>query len=385
MSGARVLVVIGSLDVGGAEMHLLQVLPPLAAQGFEIAVHTLTGRGALADRFEAAGIRVIAPPGSDCGPRAGGFAGRAARAMRAGLSFASFMRGWRPAIIHFFLPEAYLAGAPVALLASGARRVMSRRSLNDYQMKRPFLARIERRLHSCMHAIVGNSQAVVDELAREGAPRERVHLIRNGIDLSRFIAPRDRSAVRAAIGTQLDTVVFACVANLIPYKGHADLIDALSVAHSLPEWELWCIGRDDGVGAKLRAQAEAAGISNRIRWLGSRADVSDLLAAADIGVLASYEEGFPNAVIEAMAARLPVVATNVGGVPEAIIDGSTGLLVTPSNPKALSSALSAVGTNPMLRLSLGVAGRARVEDEFAIEACVVAYEQLYRNLERQSP
>ncbi|MBI3506506.1 MAG: glycosyltransferase [Proteobacteria bacterium] len=380
MSAKRVLVVIGSLDVGGAEMHLLQVLPPLAARGFEIAVHTLTGRGTLADRFEAAGIRVIAPPGSGPGPRAGGFAGRAARALRASVSLASFMREWRPAIVHFFLPEAYLAGAPVALLASDARRVMSRRSLNDYQARRPLLARAERALHGRMHALAGNSQAVVDDLAAEGAPRERLHLIRNGIDLARFARPAPRADVRAAFGTPPEALVFACVANLIGYKGHDDLIAALAAAPDLPAWELWCVGRDDGLGADLRAQAESAGISAHVRWLGPRADVPDLLAAADVGVLASHEEGFPNAVIEAMAAGLPVVATKVGGIPEAVADGSTGLLVAPRNRSALSAALARLGTDAALRRAMGDAGRARATADFGIAACAAGYARLYSSL-----
>jgi glycosyltransferase involved in cell wall biosynthesis len=377
MSRPRVLIVIGSLDVGGAEMHLLQVLPPLASLGFEIAVHTLTGRGVLADRFEAVGIRVMAPPGSDAGPRAGGFVPRALRALRAGLSLGNFLRQWRPAIVHFFLPEAYLVGAPVALLASRARRVMSRRSLSDYQAKRPLLARLERWLHGCMDALAGNSQAVVDELVQEGARRERVHLIRNGIDLARFAGPRPRADVRAELGASSDTLVVACVANLIAYKGHADLIAALAAARDLPAWELWCVGRDDGIGTSLRQQAESAGIAAKVRWLGPRADVPDLFAAADIGVLASHEEGFPNAVIEAMAAGLPVVATNVGGVPEAVADGATGLLVAPRDPPALSAALRKLGTDPALRRAIGDAGRARIAAEFAIGSCAAAYSRLY--------
>jgi len=377
MNHPRILIVIGSLDVGGAEMHLLQVLPPLAKLGFDIRVHTLTGRGTLADRFEASGIRVVAPPGSEAGSRAGGFAGRAYRALRAGVSLAHFLRTWRPVIVHFFLPESYLVGAPVAMLASNAKRVMSRRSLNDYQAKRPVLARLEHALHGHMQALVGNSQAVVDQLAAEGAPRRSLHLIRNGIDLARFAQPAPRAEVRAAIGTSGNSLVIACVANLIPYKGHADLIEALASAHDLPPWELWCAGRDDGVGTELRARAEAAGVGARIRWLGPRSDIPELLAAADIGVLASHEEGFPNAVVEAMAAGLPVVATKVGGIPEAVADGSTGLLVAPRDGAALSAALVRLGAQPDLRRKMGEAGRTRVATEFGLEACAAGYARLY--------
>jgi glycosyltransferase involved in cell wall biosynthesis len=387
MTRPRVLVVIGSLDVGGAEMHLLQVLPALAARGFEIAVHTLTGRGALADRFEASGIRVVAPPGSGAGPRAGGFAGRVARAVLAGLSLAWFLRAWKPEIVHFFLPEAYLVGAPIALVASDACRVVSRRSLNDYQLKWPLLARLEHALHGRMDALLANNQAAIDQLAAEGAPRVRLHLIRNGIDLARFSDSAPRARTRASIGAPDGTIVFICVANLIGYKGHADLIDSLAAGQNLPAWELWCVGRDDGIGRELAARAESAGIGTRIRWLGARADVPDLLAAADVGVLASHEEGFPNAVVEAMAAGLPVVATKVGGMPEAIVDEVTGILVPPRDVTALGAALGSLASDPDLRARMGDAGRARIAANFTLSICADAYARVYRDLskDRGSP
>jgi glycosyltransferase involved in cell wall biosynthesis len=374
----RILVVIGALDLGGAESHLAQVLPRLARDGFEIAVHTLTGRGALASALEKAGVRVIAPSGSEKGSKSGGFAGRASRAARAGLSLARFMRSWKPDIVHFFLPEAYLVGAPIARVVSSAKRVVSRRSLNDYQVKRPALARLERALHASMQALLGNSAAVTAQLIAEGAPAPRVHLIRNGIDLARFERPRARAALRAELGTSPDTVAIACVANLIPYKGHADLIDALARLPRDPPWELWCAGRDDGIGRALADRA--AGLGGRVKFLGARDDVPDLLAAADIGVLASHEEGFPNAVLEAMAARLPVVATRAGGIPEAIDDGKTGLLVPVRDPAALGAALVRLIGDAALRRRMGAEGRARVEAEFALDACAVAYARLYRSI-----
>lgn len=367
------MIVIGALDVGGAETHLAQVLPRLVADGFEIAVHTLTGRGALAAPLEAAGVRVIAPPGSEAGAKAGGFVGRGLRALRAGLSLARFMREWRPDVVHFFLPESYLVGAPIALLASNAKRVMSRRSLNDYQTKHPLLAKLERALHKRMDALLGNSAAVTAQLIEEGAPHDRVHLIRNGIDLARFANPKP-------VPRPAEKVVIACVANLIPYKGHADLIDALAQVPREPTWELWCAGRDDGIGAALQARAQAAGIGDRVKLLGARNDVPDLLAAADLAVLASHEEGFPNAVLEAMAARRAVVGTRVGGIPEAIDDGKTGLIVPPRDPAALGAALVRFIVDIPLRTAMSDAGRARVEVEFSVDACAVAYAAFYRGL-----
>ena len=353
-------------------MHLAQVLPRLAKTGFDIVVHTLSGRGQLADRLEAGGVRVIVP--STAPARRGGMLGRALRALRACGSLARTISGWRPDVVHFFLPEAYLAGAPVAIFSGARRLAMSRRSLNAYQRRHPLLARLERLLHRRMDAVVGNSAAIVRELTAEGVDADRLHLIPNGVDLSRFGRPRvpSRGPLR-----------FLTVANLIAYKGHADLLAAFALAApELPDWQLRCVGRDDGLMDALQAQARDAGIGDKVLFLGSRADVPELLASSDVAILASHEEGFPNAVIEAMAAGLPVVATRVGGVPEAVEDGVTGLLVPPHDPQALAAALRRMAGDPAACARMGQAGLARASAIFAIEACVDRYRELYERLAR---
>jgi glycosyltransferase involved in cell wall biosynthesis len=364
------LVFIGSLDVGGAETHLAQVLPRVAAAGHEIAVQTLTARGALADRLEGDGIRVFGPVRSRA-PSANP-ARRAWRAALAAIRVARALLMWKPDVAHFFLPGAYFVGAPVAVLLSSAKRVVSRRSLNDYQSKRPLVARVERALHGRMDALLANSQAIVDQLAAEGAPADRIRLIRNGIDLSRF------SARAAAPARRLELV---CVANLIAYKGHADLIDALArAAKDLPDWRLRCVGRDDGIGAALRARADAAGVGAWVDFLGPRTDVPDLLAEAHVAVLCSHQEGFPNAVLEAMASGLPVIATAVGGVSEAVRDGETGLLVPARDPAGLARAIVKLARDPALRAAMGAAGAARARAEFGVDRCANAYDAVYRSL-----
>lgn len=374
----RILIIIGSLEIGGAEMHLAQILPRLARSGFEIAVHTISGRGALADKLEAAGVKVVAPPGVER-KKGRGLAQRFGRATRALLSLIKYYQQWRPDVVHFFLPEAYLIGALPALFFPRIKRAMSRRSLNNYQFKHRRLAWLERRLHGRMHALVGNAQAVVDQLKEEGAPADRLHLIRNGVDLARFDVPGEE--LRGRLGLPPDTLVLLIVANLIPYKGHADLLSALAQANaSLPPWCLLCAGRDDGIGPTLQNLAKALGLDGRVYLLGSRDDLPELLHGSDIVLLASHEEGFPNAVIEAMAAGKPVIGTRVGGVPEAIVDRETGTIVPPHDPPALARALLALAADPALRARMGAAGRARAQSEFGADACVARYAALYRQL-----
>jgi glycosyltransferase involved in cell wall biosynthesis len=130
----------------------------------------------------------------------------------------------------------------------------------------------------------------------------------------------------------------------------------------------------------LHAQVREKGLQNRIRFLGERADVPDLLRASDMGILASHEEGFSNAILESMAAGLPMVVTNVGGNAEAIVDGHSGLVVPPGNPPALADAIMRLVEDSPLALALGTRARQRVHAHFSTKACVDRYEALYTGL-----
>lgn len=360
-----VLVVVRSLGLGGTERHLLAVLPRLAAEGFTPAVACLHGDGALMPAFAAAGIEVLTAP-RRFGP------------LSALLWLRTLYRIRKPDLIHFFLPEAYVLGG-LAALGHPAPRLMSRRSLNLYQTRHPLAARVEHWLHRHMHALLGNSQAVLTDLAREGVPEDRLHLIRNGLI---FQAGTDHGAARARLGVPEDALVMAIVANLIPYKGHADLLNALGrIRADLPAgWLLLCAGRDDGIGASLAAQAAALDLQPHVRFLGLRNDVPDILAAADIAISASHEEGSSNAVLEAMASSCPVIATRAGGNAEAVRDGDTGLLVPPGDPAALAGAILILANDSVLRGRMGAAGRRLADTDYSLGACVNAYAALYRTL-----
>jgi glycosyltransferase involved in cell wall biosynthesis len=365
----RILVVVPKLTVGGTERHLLAILPRLDRARFRVEVMTTRGAGPLDQALRDQGIPVTPAPAL--------FSGHINALVALPWLWWRLVRQ-RPDMLHLLLPEAYLVGGLAALLAAFRRCVMSRRSLNVYQNKRPISRRLEHLLHRYMAALVGNSRAAVEQLASEGAPRERLTLIHNGIDMAAF-AKGDRTAARSALGLAPDSLVLLIVATLLPYKGHADLLQALAgIPAQLPEhWDLLIAGRDEGIGAGLRARAESAGLANHLHWLGERGDVAALFAASDIAVLASHEESFPNAALEAMAAGLPVIATQVGGCAEAVEDGVTGRLVPPHYPNALGQAILALARDREVRAALGRAGRQRVAERFSLEACVAAYEGLY--------
>ena len=378
----QILYVIGNLDVGGAERHLVQVLPRLAEKGFKLAVYTITHKGKLAPVLESAGIEVIEPC---CATRLRKLPKILHKPLLLLSSIPSFcyqVLRLRPRIIHFFLPEAYLLGGLCSLILGRRIRIMSRRSLNRYQINRPFVAKAERWLHSYMDAVLGNSRAVVKELQEEGIAADRLGLLYNGLDFAPFNNLPPRNSVRGDLCIGDEALLIVCVANLIPYKGHADLIRALGdIRAELPDhWMIALVGRDAGIGRDLKKLAEGCGIGKHVLWLGERSDAIEIYSAAEIGVLCSHQEGFSNSVLEGMASGVAMVVTDVGGNAEAVLNGECGIVVPAREPKALGKAILTLGRDEELRRGMARAGRLRVMERFSIECCVEQYGNLYRAL-----
>jgi glycosyltransferase involved in cell wall biosynthesis len=235
-------------------------------------------------------------------------------------------------------------------------------------------------LHRRMIALLGNSQAVVDELVNETGDRRKIGLIHNGIIVPPPVDERHRTLQRARLDLPADAFVMVIVANLIYYKGHSDLLGALGlVAAKLPQpWRLVVVGRDEGIGSQLKLQAERLNLTPNILWLGARSDVEAILPVADMGLLVSHQEGFSNALIEAMAQGLPMIATAIGGNLDAIVDGQSGRLVPVQDPERLSEVILEMALDPATRDALGLGARKRTIARFSLAGCVTRYERLYR-------
>ena len=379
--GALLFVTL-SLSLGGTERHLAEIAPRLAALGWRVTIYCLGRRDVQGEAVAARGVEIVEPwlpfqPGS------GGLARKLPRLALSAVRLAGLMACRRPSLVHFFLPLAYLVGAPVAIMLRLPRRLVSRRSLNVYQRGWPFARRVEPRLHARMTRVLGNSQRILEQLAaEEGVPKEKLALIYNGVDPARFAPASDKAARRRALGLPEKAFVVVIVANLIRYKGHADLIDGLAkVADRLPlPWTLLAVGRDEGIGAGLAERARALGIGDSLRFLGAREDVPEILSAADCAVLCSHQEGFSNAIVEAMLSGLPLVVTDVGGNAEAVIDGECGFVVPAHAPDRLGEALLAIAGDLPRAMAMGEAARRRAKAHFTIDACVARYDALYRSL-----
>jgi glycosyltransferase involved in cell wall biosynthesis len=203
----------------------------------------------------------------------------------------------------------------------------------------------------------------------------RIEVVANGVP--RRGGSRERLRRELGIG-DLDVLVVA-VGNLYPVKGHEVLLRALAGMKADPTWRLAIAGRGEE-DARLRALAEASGCAGRVHLLGYRADIPDILAAADIFAMPSLSEGLPLALIEAMFAARAIVASTVGGIPDAIGDGREGLLVPPGDATALGTSLQRLVASAALRASLGAAAQRRAESEFTTARMADQYEDLYRSL-----
>jgi len=225
--------------------------------------------------------------------------------------------------------------------------------------------------------VLSVSERLADRMAREtGYPRERIRTIRNGLDLDQWAAG-DRHKTRAALGATSNEVLVLAVGRLVSVKNHALLLTAFAQARTDGTHCRLLIAGDGPLRPELESQIRSMGIDAEVSMLGERRDVPDLLAASDVFVLSSDSEGMSNTIIEAMAAGRPVVATNVGGNPELVVDGETGLLVDRGNGDAMAAAIAALSSDPARRERLGAAGRERACREFGVARMLQDYERMY--------
>jgi glycosyltransferase involved in cell wall biosynthesis len=268
-----------------------------------------------------------------------------------------------------------------ALLPRGpaaVARISNRRDTGFQKSARLRLA--FRHLNPRFDWIVGPSGAVLDAVrAGEGTGAAALRCLPNGVDTTRYAPLRvaDRMLHRLHAGLPHEGFLIGCAARLVPVKRHADLIEAFAlIAQSAPHAHLVLVGSGP-LEAALRAEAAQAGVGERVHFLGERHDMQALLPLFDAFALASSTEGMSNAVLEAMACGLPVVATAVGGNPEVVEDGVTGHLVPACQPHALAFALLSLICEPERARAFGLAGRLRVERRFSLRALLEGFDALY--------
>jgi glycosyltransferase involved in cell wall biosynthesis len=220
-------------------------------------------------------------------------------------------------------------------------------------------------------------------IANEGIKPERIQVVYNGVDVDQFGGDAHvRAEVRRELGLSEGAFALLQVARLDALKDHGTAIRAIAAALPQARNVVLLLAGEGPEEAVIRREIIRLGVGDRVRLLGLRRDVSRLLAAADAFLLTSISEGIPVTLIEAMSARLPIVATRVGGVPEVVIDGVTGRLAASGDATALAAAVVELAAAPDVCQAMGAAGRRRAEMMFTQSQMTAAYAALYEELAR---
>jgi glycosyltransferase involved in cell wall biosynthesis len=269
------------------------------------------------------------------------------------LVLAALLRSLRPEVVHWHAARAHAIGAMASLLDPAPVRVLSRRVV--FPVRRSIGSRLLYALP--VDRIAAISMAVRDALVQSGVDARKIDVVPSGIEPSPEPDPMRRSELRRALGCGEGDVAAITVSALAPGKGHETLLRAAAVAtEAAPGLKLWLAGAGP-LKTRLEAEARALGLEPSVQFLGFRTDIPSLLHAADFFCLATQSEGLGSSILEAMSAGLPVVATRVGGVPEIVEEGVTGILVPASHPGALATALARMAGDRGLRETMGARGR----------------------------
>ena len=368
-----VLHLLTSSVFGGAEEHALSMLTGMSAHGFE---PYLAAPGALIAAMEPG----LSAAGVKCLPLE--FSSRLDVA--AGARLLRFIRRENIALVHCHLFAASLVGAGVARMAGVGAVLETCHGPEVWRMGKGLRGRfwVDRQVGRLVDMYIAVSHAAARHLiGTKRVPQSKVRVIHNGRDLDRF-APTDtqrRTATRAALGLG-DEPTCLTLARLDDQKGHRHLIDALAILAPRRPNLVTLLAGEGPLEQALRAQCAALGLADRVRFLGYRRDVPELLEAADMVVLPSLYEGLPLVAIEALAARRPMVATEVDGTPEVVIHERTGLLAPPANPVALAAAMERLLDDPALASRLASEGCKFVQENFALRRQIEQTAALYSEL-----
>jgi glycosyltransferase involved in cell wall biosynthesis len=367
----RVAFVVHVMQVAGAEMLIAEIIRRLRDQ-IVATVICLDAVGPLGEQLRSEALAEVV-----CLGRRPGKDWRVAWRMAGELR----SRGIEVVHAHQYTPFFYSALARV--LAGGAPRVI----LTEHGRHHPDVVSPQRRvlnrlvLDRLAHAVNAVCAFSAAGLARvDGFSAGRMSVIENGIDLARYGSSPDRPGLRRRLGLDPARRYVANVARCHPVKDQAMLLHAFArVAEARADVDLLVVG-DGRLRPDLERLADRLGLGERVRFLGVRSDVPDLLQAADVFALTSVSEAASLTLLEAMASGLPVVVTAVGGNPEIVRQGREGFLVPRGDAPAAAAALLRLLDDPAAAAALGAAGRARVAERYRLDQTVAAYGRLYRQL-----
>lgn len=368
----RVLHVVSTFEVKTDTKWLHTLLPHFDRRRVVPAIACMYGGGAMRQQFASLGIET-----ADFDAPAEISLAAINRAYR-------YIRRGRFDLVHTHLLRADLYAGLAARLAGTKSVVSTVYAIGQFRRwkRRRLDGLLDQLIRLWPTHVLAVSQAVkVDCVGRLRWPESRVSVIHTGIEPNGFGPdPMARRRIRAEWGLNDATPLIVTLARLNYEKGLPTLIDAAGLLNRRHPSAVTVIVGDGPIADELRGLIAAAGVSDCVRLAGFRHDVSDVLAAADVFCLPSYMEGLPNALLEASAAGVPVVATRVGGIPELVLADQTGLLVAPRRADQLAEAIGRLLSDRQLAGRLADAARRRIETEFSVETAADKYQALYEAL-----
>jgi len=368
-SKIRVAYCIDSFAVGGTELNAVRTAEALSPDDVELRVFHLSAEGPLRARYEALQLPLVQTPIPNL---------YSLETARQGMAFARQVRNWNADIVHTHDLYTNIFFASWARLATDSKVLASRRWW--YDAPRPGLVPLNRWCNRFAHRILANSPRIATMLVdEENVPKRKVLVIPNFLAPAAFERPNAGQICeqRSLWGIPTDAFLVGIVARLARVKNHDLLLRA--VARTAPNIHVAIVG-DGPMRASIEQLASDMGIRTRVHLTGETVSQINLHHFFDLSVLCSTSEGFPNSIIEAMAAERPVIATPVGGVLDVIEDGRTGLLTALNDPPALAHAISSLQDSPASRARLGSAGRAFVEEMFSQYSVIQKLTAGYRSM-----
>ena len=360
----KIVHLVTSLEVGGAQHNMLLGLPRLDRNRYEHHIVSIMNRMQMRPQFLKAGI----------GVHTLGLSHKTDLAVA--LRLRSLLKQLRPDILHTYLIHGNVLGRIVGRLIGVPVIIGSELTIGQAGR----LGRLVTKLTNPLtDAVEVNSEtggkAIVAGL---GVTSEKVEVVLPGLDLDAFGGTEGRAAIRAELGLKTSQHLVLYIGRLRRVKGVDYGIKAFAQALAKqPDMHLALAGEGEE-RQHLEHLTEELGISERVSFLGVRNDLANVLSAADSVLMPSLTEGFPRVAIEAMASSKPVIATRVGGTPEAIVDGQSGILVPPKDTGAMASAIARLVADPDLQARLGSSARQRTEQHYSAASYVAHLDEMYQ-------
>ena len=360
----RVVELLATGTSGGAQEHVFSLMSRLDRARYDASVVALSA-GSAVRKLQRAGFNVLVIDDPDDAIAVG--------------SLTAHLADVRADVLHTHMYRADVVGtkAALALANAGHRRPYVVSTVHSSRVRSAADRETLRALTSEMDQLIAVSRAIERKIADERPGLAPVRLIYNGVDLARYDHQEPCCTLRDEYGMEPGSQIVGVVARLEPEKGHQTLIDAWPhVLREVPDAYLLVVGEGSRRDA-LEQQAAANRVAHRVVFTGRRDDIPAVTAALDVAVLPSHREAQGLSILEAMALSRPVVASDVGGIPEMIQDGVTGLLVPHDEPEALAAAIVRLLKDHSFADTIARAGHDLVHDRFCIELMVKAVEEIY--------